>query len=108
MSTKKKRNYTAEFKAKVALCAIKGDITIGVCQPSCRLNQFKSPTLPPQIQRKFFYFCDLDLKSQRLGVSNFWCFVPIAQGALFGPFDTPDGAFLEFYYQGQDGAAQEL
>ena len=28
MSTKKKRNYTAEFKAKVALCAIKGDITI--------------------------------------------------------------------------------
>ena len=23
MSTKKKRNYTAEFKAKVALCAIK-------------------------------------------------------------------------------------
>ena len=50
MSTKKKRNYTAEFKAKVALCAIKGDITINEVSSkygvhSTQINRWKNQAL---------------------------------------------------------------
>ena len=50
MSTKKKRNYTAEFKAKVALCAMKGDITINEVSSkygvhSTQINRWKNQAL---------------------------------------------------------------